>query len=317
VLIKPKGLKKGDTIGIVSPSSGLWKRSELWQSIEELERLGYRVRTSPNAYSNDYYLAGSDENRAKDLMDFFKDDSIDAIFASQGGYGASRILRMIDYDVIKANPKIFLGYSDITALHLAINKLSGLITFHGPSATSFGTEYMNEYRFSQLEKAICNKEPIGDIKMASKENYLVKMNPQIAQGQIIGGNLSLIISTLGTPYEIDTKGKILFFEDLDTEPWIMDHMITHLLNSGKLHDAVGIVVGECSNCEPNKFEQGFQAQKSLEDVLFDLLEPIGKPVLYGLPIGHTKDLATIPIGVQAQIDSEKGTLKILERATIE
>lgn len=316
-MIKPKRLQKGDTIGIVSPSSGIWKRSELWRSMAEIEKWGYRVKVGKHADRNHYYLAGNDAGRVEDLMNFFKDDTVDAIFCSQGGYGSARLLRYLDFAIIRSNPKIFLGYSDITALHLGIHKLSRLVTFHGPNALSAGSACMTDYRYEQLLKAIAGNEPIGAIKMAGPEGYLLKINGGPAvEAPLIGGNLTLICATLGTPYEIDTRGKIFFLEELDTEPWVMDHMLTHLLNAGKLQEAAGIVIGECTNCDPLEHKPGFYSQCSLEDVIFDLLEPLGLPVLYGLPLGHTKDLATLPLGVMGRLDAGEGSLAIIETATV-
>jgi len=315
-MIKPKRLEKGDTIGIVSPSSGIWKRSELWRSMEEIESWGYQVKVGKHALKNHYYLAGEDQDRAEDLMNFFQDKTVDAIFCSQGGYGAARILRYLDFSVIRSNPKIFIGYSDITSLHLAIFKETGLVTFHGPSALSAGSDWMTPYRYEQMMKAIAGVDPIGKIKMAGTGTYLVKINGGKVSAPVIGGNLTLVCATLGTPHEIDTRGKIFFLEELDTEPWIMDHMLTHLLNAGKFQEVAGIVIGECSNCKPLEYKPGFHNQCSLEDVIFDLLEPLGVPIIYGLPIGHTKDLATIPLGVMGCLDADKGTFEILERATI-
>lgn len=312
-ILKPKRIKQGDTIGIVSPSSGLWQRSELWRSIEQFEKWGYKVKVGDHAYKNNFYLAGTDEERASDLMHFFKDDSVDAIICSQGGYGASRLLNLLDYEVIRKNPKIFMGYSDVTALHLAIYKHSGLMTFHGPSASSAGTEYMTEIREKYMFKALTGTEPIGIIEA---KDYLVKINPGIVTAPIIGGNLTLIASTLGTPYEIDTKGKILFFEELDTEPWVIDHMMTHLKNAGKFEDALGFLIGDSSSCEPFKMNPGFPNQMSMEDVIFDILAPYKKPILMGLEIGHTKNLATLPMGILSKLDTVKGAFEILETATV-
>ncbi len=316
MLIKPGRLKEGDTIGIVSPSSGIWKRSDMLRSIEEIESWGFKVKIGENAYNSRNYLAGNDQDRANDLMEFFTDDDIDAIFCSQGGYGAARILRYLDFDAIKSNPKIFIGYSDITSLHLAINKFSGLVTFHGPCALSAGTEDMTPYRFDSMMKALKSDKPVGQIKMSSNKKYLLKINGGKVEAPVIGGNLTLICSSLGTPYEIETEGKILFLEELDTEPWFIDHMLTHLINSGKLQQSVGIVVGECLNCEPLKYDPGFPNQCSLEDIIYDLLQPLGLPMLYGLPLGHTKDLATIPLGVAGTIDADKGVFEINEVATV-
>lgn len=315
-MIKPKRLEKGDTIAVVSPSSGLWKRSELWRGIEALEGWGFKVKVGANAYNSYFYLAGTDRERAEDLMAAFRDDGVDAVFCSQGGYGAARILRYIDFEVIRKNPKIFLGFSDITSLHLAFHKAAGLVTFHGPSVTGLDAGTLTDYRRDSLIKAVCGEEPVGEIRMADPDKYLLKVTPGEAQGPVVGGNLSLVCATLGTPYEIDTEGKILFIEELDTEPWIMDHMLVHLLNAGKLQAAAGIVIGECSGCEPRKLDPGFFTQRSLEDIIFELLEPLGIPTIYGLPIGHTDDLATIPLGVSGYLNASLGVFKIEETATV-
>jgi muramoyltetrapeptide carboxypeptidase len=316
-IIKPKQLKKGDTIGIVSPSSGLWERSALWSAIENIENHGYQVKLADNVYTNTYYLAGSDEERAKGVQNMFEDDSVDAIFCSQGGYGAARLWKHLDFEMIKNNPKIFLGYSDTTALHIAIHQKTGLVTFHGPDALDFGNKNKTQYKFDGLMKAITFDEPIGTIPMAKADKYLVKIVSGEVSGPVVGGNISLICGTLGTPYEIDTKGKILFIEDLDVEPWIMDHFISHLYNAGKFHDAIGFVIGECVNCIPKKIDTGFFAQRSLEDIIFEIFGPLGKPTIFGLPIGHTKDIATIPFGVRGELDATIGIFSIIEKGVTE
>lgn len=315
--IKPERLKCGDTVGIISPSSGIFKRSELWRGIETLERMGFKVKVGKNAYKNNYYLAGTDQERANDLNDMFLDDSVDAIFCSQGGYGAGRILNLIDYEAIKENPKIMLGFSDITALHLAIRKKTNLVTFHGPSTAGFYGEFFTPFKEEMLKKALMQQEPIGNIPVSGeKDSYIVKIAKGKATGETVGGNLTLICSSLGTPYEIETKNKILFIEDVDVEPWIFDHMLTHLLNASKLKEVKGIVVGECSNCEPLEYKAGFECQCSLEDVLFDRLGNLGVPVLAGIPIGHIKDNCTIPLGVKATLDATIGKFSIDESGTI-
>ncbi len=312
---KPKHLRKGDTVGICSPSSGLWERSELWRGIETIESWGLKVKVSPNAYKNNYYLAGADEERAADLNAMFRDESVDAIICTQGGYGAGRILPLLDYDMIQKNPKIFLGYSDITALHLAFAKMCDLVTFHGPTASGFYPPYLTPYRLKYLEKALFSPDPIGLIEPFDDTDYIVKMVPGVVEAPIVCGNLTLICASLGTPYEIDTRGKIFVIEDLDTEPWIFDHMLTHLLNAGKFRDCAGIVVGRCLNCDPRKHEPGFQSSWSLEDLLFDRLAPLDLPLIYGLPIGHTEHMAVIPENIGARLDGGAGTLEITEAAT--
>jgi muramoyltetrapeptide carboxypeptidase len=316
-MIKPKRLAKGATIGVVSPASGLWKRSELWRGIEGLEALGYRVKAFPHAYESFHYLAGKDEDRAADLMAAFADASVDAVACSQGGYGSARLLSLLDFGLIAANPKPLFGYSDITSLHLMLGALAGLVSFHGPGATGFERGYLTDYTKAGWEKALASGEPIGKIGLPGEERYLLPIAAGVAEGELVGGNLTLVCASLGTPYEIDTRGKILFIEELDTEPWIMDHMLVHLANAGKLRDASGIVVGECSDCEPRKLDPGFFCQRSLEDLLFELMGGLGKPVLYGLPLGHEKDKATLPLGIPARLDAGAGSLEVLECATSE
>lgn len=310
-MIRPERLTEGASLRCVSPASGMWARSELWRGIEGLEALGFRVQSGKHAYDNRNYLAGKDEDRAQDIMDAFCDPDVDAVICSQGGYGCARLFRHLDFGAIAANPKPFIGYSDITSLHLMFNTLAGLMTFHGPNAAGFERSYLSDYTKAAWKKALMAEEPLGQIPMASPDSYLLKVAGGVAEGPLIGGNLSLLCASLGTPYEIVTKGKILFFEELDTEPWIMDHLLTQLANAGKLKDAAGIAIGECTNCEPLKHEPGFANQCSFEDLLFELLVPLGIPVIYGLPFGHTKDKATLPLGRPARIDAESGTIEIL------
>ncbi|WP_413299007.1 LD-carboxypeptidase [Bacillus sp. 1P10SD] len=313
--IKPASLKKGDTIGIVAPASPLYNKSDLVRGIRTLEEWGFQVIVGEHVNVRYEYLAGTDEQRAQDVNSMFRNDQVDAIFVTQGGYGSARILRYIDFDAIKQNPKIFIGYSDITAIHLALQKLTGLVSFHGPGMAGFNPEELTEYRKNQLFKALLSDEPVGEIELADKKKWINIIQPGEARGEMVGGNLTLICSSLGTPYEIETEGNILFFEELDTEPWVMDHMLSHLLNAGKLQKAAGIVIGECKDCEPFKHNPGFPVTFSLEDILEEYIKPLGIPAIYGLPLGHTKDLATIPLGVQGFLDATNGKLIIEECGT--
>jgi muramoyltetrapeptide carboxypeptidase len=313
--IKPARLKMGDTIGIVAPASPLYNKSDLVRGMKTLEEWGYKVIVGEHVNARNEYLAGTDEQRASDINSMFENDQVDAIFVTQGGYGSARLLRHINFDLIKKNPKIFIGYSDITAIHLAIQKLTGLVSFHGPGMAGFNPEELSDYRKNQLFKALLLEEPIGEIELADKKKWINIINPGEARGEMIGGNLSLICSSLGTPYEIETEGKILFFEELDTEPWVIDHMLSHLFNAGKLQKAVGIVIGECKDCVPYTHHPGFPVTFSLEDLLEEYIKPLNIPAIYGLPLGHTKDLATIPLGVQGFLDATNGKLIIEECAT--
>lgn len=305
-------LTPGMTIGIVSPSSGMWKRSELWQGIQGLEKEGFKVKVGDHAYRNHFYLAGTDEERAADLMAAFADPEVDAVFCSQGGYGAARLYRYLDFELIRANPKLFIGYSDITSLHLAIQRHCGFVTFHGPGAAGFDPNYMDPYTLEYFRKATCQAAPVGRVAQSAPDRLLLKVTQGVVEAPLVGGNLTLLCASLGTPFEVDTKGKLLFIEELDTEPWIMDHLLTHLLNAGKFADAAGIIVGECMDCEPFKHNPGFFNQCSFEDVIFDLLAPLDKPLLYGIQCGHAKEKITLPLGVAARLDATAGELEILE-----
>lgn len=311
-MIKAKHLAKGDTIGVVSPASPSENKSEVTRGVETLEEMGYKVVLGKNLNKTKGFVAASEEERAYDINCMFKDDGIDAIFVTQGGYGSAQLIDKIDFEAINKSPKIFTGFSDITSLHLAINKLAGVVTFHGPGMARFNSEALTEYTKNQFFKAIGSEEPLGEIKPANEKTWLNSISPGICEGDVLGGNLTLICASLGTPYEIDTKGKILLIEDVDTEPWIFDHMLCHLRNSGKLGNAAGIVVGHCENCVPFKYNPGYNCDTSLEDVLEYYLKPLGVPVLYGLPLGHADDLATLPLGVRARLDSSQKTFTILE-----
>ncbi|RLQ94791.1 S66 peptidase family protein [Falsibacillus albus] len=310
--IKPKKLEKGQTVGIIAPASPLYNRSDLTRGIQTLEEWGFRVKVGKNVNNKYEYLAGTDQERAHDFNEMFADPEVDAIFVTQGGYGSARMMRYIDFELVRQNPKIFIGYSDITSLHLAIHKFTNLVTFHGPGMAGFNPEDLSEYRKDHLFKALTKEEPIGEISLSDKKKWINIINKGDAEGELVGGNLSLVCASLGTPFEIDTKGKILFLEEVWTEPWILDHSFTHLLNAGKLQEAAGIVIGECTNCEPFKHNPGFHVTFSLEDILYEFLEPLKIPAIHGLPIGHTKDLATLPIGVGARLEATNGKLFVTE-----
>ena len=315
IKVKAKRLEKGDTIGVISPASRLYNKSDLVRGIKTLEEYGYNVIVGDNANNKHAYLAGTDKERANDFNEMFANKDVDAIFVTQGGYGCGRILKYIDFNIVRENPKILIGFSDITILHLAILKETGLVTFHGPGVGGLNPEELTEYRKEYLEKALTSTKPIGEIKPSHPDKWINVINGGQARGDIVGGNLTLICSSLGTPYEIDTAGKILFFEEVETEPWVIDHMMSHLYNAGKFDKVAGIIVGECKGCEPFKHNPGFPSTFSLEDILEEYITPLKVPAIYGLPLGHTKDLATIPIGVQAYLDASNGKLFIEERGT--
>ena len=315
-MIKPPRLKEGDTIGVISPSSPSENRSEVDRAREYLEGLGYKVVIGKNVNKTKGITAASEEDRLEDIHEMFRRDDIDVVFVTQGGYGAAQLLRNLDYELIRTHPKILTGFSDITSLHLAINKECDMVTFHAPGMARFNDEDLTEYTKESFFRNLMSPEPPGEIKKSSPKKWLVRIQGGSVEAPVIGGNLTLICSSLGTPWEIDCKGKILFFEDVDAEPWIMDHMLSHMRNAGKLDDAVGFVVGECSGCVPRKNDPGYFTDLTVEDVLEYYLKPLGKPVLYGLPMGHCDDLATLPLGVMTRLDADKKCFEVLESGVI-
>ena len=310
--MKPKQLKKGDAIGLVSPASAQYNRSWITRSVSALESWGYKVVLGKHAARKHGFFAGTDQERSSDLNEMFRREDVDAVMAIDGGYGSARLLRYLDFDAIRQNPKIFLGFSDITILHLAINKLTGLTTFHGPGACSFPEEYLTAYTKAQLEKALCAAEPVAEIALANPKKYIHAIGSGAVEAPIIGGNMSMICTTLGTPYEIDVTGKVLFLEDVHLEPWYIDHNMAHLMNAGKLAEAAGIVIGECRDCEPRTHQPAYYADTSIEDIFEEYLSPLGIPVLFGYPLGHTADIATLPMGVMVRLDADKKQFAVLE-----
>ncbi len=317
-LIKPRALRPGDTVGLVTPSSYVADPDRLQLAARTVKYFGLKFKTAKNVGKRAGYLGGSVQERVDDLHEMFRDRDVRAVFCIRGGYGAEQLLDRIDYDLIRRNPKIFLGYSDITALHLAINKNAELVTFHGPVVLSKFSEYTRTY----FRKALFSAAPIGKITNPPDSDplrpahTLRAIRPGRARGELIGGNLSLIATTMGTPYEIDTQGRILFLEDVDEQPYSIDRMLTQLRLAGKLGAAAGVIFGECSNCRPREFQPSFESSFSLGEVLDAILAGLKAPVLSGLTIGHTDDQATLPLGVAATLDSENGELIIEESATI-
>jgi len=296
---KPKALKIGDTIGLVAPSSALRQAGDLEKCISTLQEQGFKLVVGESCASRQGYLSGSDEVRAGDINRMFGDSKIDAVFCLKGGYGTPRILDLLDYETIKKNPKIFIGYSDITAIHIALNQKCDLITFHGPMVASDMLGDFDEFSKKSYLKAITAKEPLG--KMDNPLGFEIKsMVPGKAKGIMVGGNLSLVAATIGTDYEIDTRGKILFLEDIEEFTYSVDRMLTQLRLSGKLKDCVGIVLGEFTNCLPQY--QGFD--HSLMQVFNEIIVQAKKPTIYNFRAGHCTPKITIPLGVETFLDAD-------------
>ena len=307
--IKPKKLNPGDTIGVIAPA-GPWDLDLSMAGVSWLGEQGFRVRLGMNIQQYLGYLAGTDAERAADINAMFASPDIDGIVCLRGGYGTMRLLDLVDYECIRTHPKVFVGYSDITALHLSIGQRTGLVTFHGPMVASDMGKGLSDYTWDYFSRAITISEPLGAIINPPNLLYPEFIVQGRAQGYLTGGNLSLIVSTLGTPYEIDTRGKILFLEEVGEAPYRIDRMLTQLLLAGKLQDAAGIVVAVCEGCDMDD-APGF----TLEEVLRDRLGNLNIPVLYNLHFGHTREKATLPLRVMAILGSGIGGLEVIETAT--
>lgn len=308
-MIKPKGLEFGDTIGVVAPASPTTK-SKVKESYKKLTKMGFKVTMGKSCYSKYGYLAGTDTLRAEDLNNMFRNKEINGIICLRGGYGSLRILDFLDYSLIKRNPKVFVGYSDITALHIAFNQLSDLVTFHGPMAAPNFSEEFSEFTKRSLFDSILKGMFEPSIKNPTEE--LEFINGGIVEGPVIGGNLTLITSTLGTKYEIDTKEKILFIEEIGEEPYKIDRMLTQLKLANKLKEVTGIILGNFNNCEPENYD----ASITLKQVIDDIVKPLNKPTIYNLQTGHCEPILTIPFGVNVRLDADNKELTLLENPTL-
>jgi muramoyltetrapeptide carboxypeptidase len=307
---KPARLRPGDTVGIVAPASPWENRSELLRAIAGLEAWGLHVRLGDHVNDRHGYLAGRDEDRAADLHAFFADPEIRAIFAFQGGYGSPRLIRHLDRAIIAANPKVFCGYSDITTLHLAIAAWSDTITFYSNGASGVGSPEVSEFSKGTMHRALFSDEPYGEIPRNPDDPYVRTIAGGIASARLIGGCAGLLSTSIGTPIEVDTKGRIVVLDEVELDAEDFDAILVHLLNAGKLADAAGIVVGDVKTKK-----SGYVTELSTEDIVEELLGGLGIPVLMGLPIGHGKHHATVPLGARATLDADAGTLVVDEVVT--
>jgi muramoyltetrapeptide carboxypeptidase len=308
---KPPPLRKGDTIGLVAPASPV-PAETVRAAAANLERRGFTVKVAPGSEARRGYLAGTDAARAEALNGFLRDPSVKAVLCLRGGFGSPRILDRVDYDAIRRDPKVIIGYSDITALLLAVQRRAGVVTFHGPMGGEWApgrgiTPYSEKYFWD----AFADRSPLftdwgGERAHGMKEPTALAGGS--AEGILTGGNLSVLCSLLGTPYEIDTRDSILFLEDVSERPFRIDRMLNQLRLAGKLGQARGILLGAFTNCEdPNP-----SSSLSLGEVFTDYFATLGVPVLADYPAGHTADQATLPIGIRVRLDATARKLSFLE-----
>ncbi len=312
-LIKPKRLIKGDTVGLIAPSSGL-SPEEFDKAVQNISDLGFNPKIGKYARVRNGFLAGTDKERLEDLHWAFTDSSIKAVWCARGGYGASRILPAIDYNLIRKNPKIFVGYSDITAPHQAIFQNTGLVTFHGPGGSSNYSDYTKNHVLNLLmNPSATYKIELSEYNKTQTSNLFKTevIADGKATGELIGGNLSLVSALAGTPFALkNLKGKILFLEDVNEQPYRIDRMLTQIRQSVNLHQLSGIALGIFEGCNP----RNPATSQSLIEVLKDRLGDLDIPVIYGLSFGHIRDQFTLPLGIKAELDTENALLTFLETA---
>lgn len=311
--IKPTRIPSDATIGLIAPASPP-APEKFEKTFANLRMLGWQVKPGKAIYDRNGHLAGSDAARLADIHAAFSDPEVDAIWCVRGGYGCTRLLDQLDYDLIRRNPKPLIGYSDVTALHLAIHAKTGLITFHGPvGASEFPEDTLSYFKKVLMEpQAILDiSAPGSDIQLDDEAYRPFVVAPGVAQGQLTGGNLALLSALAGTPYLPSFKGKLVFMEDVGEQPYRIDRMLTQLLMSSDLKHAAGIALGVFNECQPKG-----DASMSLRETLVDRLGGLGIPVQYGLPFGHVSHMATLPYGIEARLDTGAQTLRLLETGVL-
>lgn len=314
-VIRPKRLASGDTVALVAPASATFQAMDVDIARESLQALGLNVKVGRHLMERHGYLAGADKDRAADLNGFFADAGVNALLPIRGGWGSSRVLPYLDFDVIRRNPKIVLGYSDITALLLSIHAKTGLITFHGPNGMgrwdAWSVEYLKRVLFDGESVTMENPKSMTERNsLVQIENRVRTLTPGTARGRLLGGNLTVLTTILGSPYVPSWDGAILFLEDVGEDLYRVDRMFTQLKLVGALEKIRGFVFGTCSECGPG---EGF-ASLTLEEILADHITPLGVPAWFGAMIGHQTPQWTLPVGGEVEIDAAKGTITMLAAA---
>lgn len=314
--MKPAPLLPGGTIGVAAASSPFEQRSEIDRSVRWYEERGYRVKLAAGVFARDDYVAGDARSRAHDVNALFSDPDVDVVQLLRGGYGASQVVPHLDFETIGANPKPFVGYSDVTALHVAIRQRTGLVTFYGPGFTGMGSPKRGDWSKERLLRALTDPEPLGAVPARPDDPYIGGLGLGRATGPLVGGCLWLLRETLATSWELELDGAVLFFEDVHCPPWHVDGMLTQFANAGKLAGVAGVAIGEMHKCEEWRQPEPWLRSRSMEDVFEHHLEPLGVPVVHNLPLGHGDHLCTIPLGVTATVDAETRALTIDEPALV-
>ena len=312
VLHKPPRLRAGDTVGLIEPAGFTVDAFDLAVVLETVRAMGLVPRPAPHVLRRYGYLAGSDQDRAADVNAMFDDKTVKAIFAVRGGWGSARTLPYLDWPTIRANPKLLVGFSDVTALHLALAARADCPSIHGPNAaSSWGALSWDSFR----RLAFAGEMPTYAVPAAAEDRLIQRkgrvrtFRPGRASGRLLGGNLSVLAALIGTPYLPDFSGAILFIEDVDEAEYRIDRMMTQLALSGLLGKVAGVVFGQCTNCGADDSPGiGF----SLSEVLSHHLAPLGVPAFQGALFGHVANQFSLPVGIRAEIDADAGTIRMLE-----
>lgn len=309
-------LRPGDTLGLVSPANATFEREPLKIAIESLQALGFKVKPGEFVAARRGPFAGTDTERASDINAMFADDSVAGILAMTGGSGCNRIVDKLDYGLIRRRPKFFGGFSDLTSLVNAIQRQTGLVSFHCPVA---GSEW-NDYSVQNFKAVAMNAEaavlrnpvvkPADDL--VAREERIATIRPGKAQGRLVGGNLTVLASLAGTPYFPDCRGALLFLEDINEYIYRIDRCLSTLRLTGALSQVAGVVLGRFTKCEPG---DGY-GSLTLDEVFDDYFLPLNVPVLRGAAIGHIKRKLTVPVGAPAEMDAEEGTIRLLAPAVL-
>ncbi len=311
--IKAKKLNKGDRVAIIAPGTAVSSPDDIKKVRDVADYFGLEAVFGKNVESGSGYKTRSVKERVDDIHWAFSDNSINAVFCIRGGYGSASLLDSIDFEIIKNNPKIFCGYSDITALHLAIYKLTGLVTFHGPVMLSaFDDITINSFEKVFFENELIEyKNPESNKLRNYNPIHIIKAGK--ANGELVGGNLTLICSLMGTKYEIETKNKILFIEDVGEEPYKLHRMLTQLIVSKKIDSIKGLIIGKCNDCNSKSNNTWDMSEM---EVYYDLLRTYNIPIMYGHLIGHTNSQFILPLGIEITINTDDKSLIFSEKALV-
>lgn len=312
--VKPPALPEQATIAVVAPASPPQTRSEIEQATAYFEARGHEVVFGPNLRKVHGYLAGTDAERAADLQWALSEPGIDMVHALCGGYGTARLHDLIDWDAV-GDPRIVCGFSDITGLHLALAAHAGWVTFYGPNFVRFtrAKDELTKETEEWFHRAF-RPEPLGKVFEDPDDPYVLTIGEGVAEGTLTGGCLTLLSASIGTPFEVETDGCVVLVEDLNTDPYLIDTLLNHLVRAGKLDNAAGFVFGTDVNLLPLTPPEGPESTLSIEEMLDELIAPLGIPAIANVPVGHGKHMATMPLGARVRLDGGAKSIEVTEPA---